>query len=78
MADASYIRINKSVVVEGSSTNGNAIRYIEGACTAAAESELPTEGVAMGSKMYVVDEGAYIYYNEAEEKWVDASGGDLS
>ena len=75
---ANYIRINKSVIIEGSPTNGNAIYYVEGACATADESNLPTDGIAMGSKMYVVDEGAYIYYNEAEEKWVDASGGDLS
>lgn len=67
-------RANKSVLVGGNTANGTAVYYIEGACVAADEDSLPTEGVAMGSKVYVVDEAAWIYYNETEEKWVDSSG----
>jgi len=71
-------RANKSVLVSGSSANENAVYYIEGACVAADEGDLPTEGLAMGSKIYVVDEGTWIYYDEANEGWVDSSGSPIN
>lgn len=68
------LRVNKSELVEGSPASGNAVYYIEGACASEDEGGLPTDGIAMGSKVYVVDEGAWIFYNEANEEWVDSSG----
>ena len=63
------LRVYKSVLVEGSPANGNAVYYIEGACVNADVSELPTDGVAMGSKVYVVDDESTKYYNESTEAW---------
>lgn len=71
-------RANKSILVEGSPTNGNAVYYIEGACVASDEGDLATEGIAMGSKVYVVDEGKWIYFNEEDSGWVDDSGSPVS
>lgn len=70
-------RANKSVLVEGSPALGNAVYYIEGACVADDLSELPTEGIAMGSKVYVVDDGSWIFYDEEESEWVDQDGNPL-
>lgn len=64
------LRVNKSVLVEGSPANDNAVYYIEGACVSNDKTDLPTEGIAMGSKVYVVDDGDWVYYNESTEAWV--------
>lgn len=71
-------RANKSVLVGGNTANGTAVYYVEGACVAADEGDLPTEGLAMGSKIYVVDEGTWIYFDEANEGWVDSNGSPIS
>ena len=70
-------RANKSVLVEGSPALGNAVYYIEGACVAADEGDLPTEGIAMGSRVYVIDDGSWIFFNEEESAWVDENGSPL-
>jgi len=64
------LRVFKSVLVAGNSASGNAVYYIEGACTDSDVSELPVEGIAMGSKVYVVDKEEYKYFNEETEAWV--------
>lgn len=63
------IRIHKSILVEGSPTNGNAVYYIEGACVSDDLNDLPTEGIAMGSKMYIVDDKEEQFFNEKTESW---------
>lgn len=64
------LRVFKSVLVGGNTADGNAVYYIDGACVDADVSELPVEGIAMGSRVYVVDKEEYKYFNEATEAWV--------
>ena len=63
------IRIHKSVLVEGSPAMGNSVCYIEGACVSDDLNDLPTEGIAMGSKMYIVDDKEEKVFNEETESW---------
>ena len=63
------LRVHKSILVSGSPTNENAIYYIEGACIGDDIDGLPTDGIAMGSKIYVVDDKETIYFNEETSLW---------
>ena len=62
------IRIIQSVLVEGSPTNGNALYWVKGYCLSADVADLP-KGYALGSEMYVVDDGEIQIYNESTESW---------
>lgn len=63
------IRIHTSILVEGNTASGNAVYYIKGACAAADQSELPTEGIATGSEMLIVDDKSTVYFDESSETW---------
>ena len=44
-------------------------RYIEGFCVST--DTLPTDNIAMGSKMFSIDENTTYYYQDEDSGWVD-------
>ena len=44
-------------------------RYIEGICLSTETK--PTEDIAMGSKLFVLDENKTYYYKDETDEWID-------
>ena len=45
-------------------------RYIEGFCVKSTDT-LPTDNIAMGSKMFAIDENTTYYYKDEADGWVN-------
>ena len=44
-------------------------RYIEGVCIG--DDTKPTDNIAMGSKLFVLDENKTYYYKDETDGWID-------
>ena len=44
-------------------------RYIEGTCVSTETK--PEDNIAMGSKLYCLDENKIYYYKDETDKWID-------